>query len=103
MDTLEFPPSSIPPLSGPVSTLYAIYHEIAARDHRCRLQALYGNESPPAGHTPFRPLPLAHFAARFEKAKLLPDGERQFRCQLARWAECHGIDCLAFVVSRRAA
>lgn len=93
---------SLEPLSGSVKVLYAIYLEIAKRDHRLRVQALYGKQNPPPGHTPLRPLPLDHFVQRLQAAQAVPGGEETFRRQLARWAKVYGVDCLS-VVSRRLA
>jgi len=94
---------SIEPLSGSTEVLYRIYLEIAASDHRCRIQALYGKQAPPTGHTPYRPLPMSHFVDRFESAKGLPNGEVLFRKQMARLARVYGIDCVAVVAGRVAA
>lgn len=94
---------TIEPLSGSPEVLYRIYLEIAAKDHRCRIQALYGNHAPPTGHTPYRPLPIHHFVDRFELAKSMPDGELIFRKQLARLAKVYGVDCVAAVAGRVAA
>jgi hypothetical protein len=91
------------PLSGSPDVLYRIYLEIAAKDHRCRIQALYGKQTPPSGHTPYRPLPMHHFVDRFESAKNLPNGEMIFRKQLARLARVYGVDCVAVVAGRVAA
>jgi hypothetical protein len=90
------------PLSGSVEVLYAVYLAIARHDHRCRVRALYGDQAPPPGHTPFRPLPMKHFQTRFEISCAAAGGERAFRMQLARWAKVYGVDCLD-VVSRRMA
>lgn len=81
----------IPPLLGSVPELYKVYLEIAKRDHACRVRALYGSQTPPAGHSPFRPLPLKHFRERFDAAKALPGGEAAFRRLLARWANVHSL------------
>jgi len=94
---------SIEPLSGSVEVMYRIYLEIAVRDHHCRVQALYGDQAPPTGHTPYRPLPLHHFADRFKLACAIAGGEVQFRKQLARMAKVYGVDCLAAVAARVAA
>lgn len=94
---------AIEPLSGSPEVLYQIYLEIAAQDHHCRIQALYGQQSPPTGHTPYRPLPLHHFVSRFESAKGVPNGERIFRQQLARLARVYQVDCVAAVTRRAAA
>lgn len=94
---------TIEPLGGSPEVLYRIYLEIAAKDHRCRIQALYGIETPPAGHTPYRPLPMQHFVDRFEVAKSMPNGELIFRKQLARLARVYGVDCVAAVAGRVAA
>lgn len=93
---------TIQPLSGSPEVLYRIYLEIAAQDHRCRIQALYGKQTPPNGHTPYRPVPMQHFIASFESAKTTSNGEVVFRKQLARLASVYGVDCVA-VVTRRAA
>ncbi len=93
---------SIEPLSGSVEVLYAVYLEIARRDHRCRVQALYGSQTPPPGHTPFRPLPLGNFTERFSSAQA-GGGEQLFRKQLARWAKVYGVDCVEVVARRLAA
>ncbi len=93
---------AVAPLSGSLTELYAVYHEVARLDHACRREALYGKQTPPPGHTPFRPLPLEHFEARFEAAKRLPDGERMFRQQLARQASVYGAR-LQSMPSKRAA
>jgi hypothetical protein len=94
---------NIEPLSGSSEVLYRIYLEIAAKDHRCRIQALYGNQSPPSGHTPYRPLPIHHFVDRLESAKSMPNGEELFRKQLARLARVYSVDCVAAVTDRVAA
>jgi hypothetical protein len=96
-------PDTIEPLSGSTDVLYRIYLEIAAKDHRCRIQALYGQQAPPAGHTPYRPLPIHHFVDRFDSAKTMPGGELIFRRQLARLAKVYKVDCVAAVVDRAAA
>lgn len=93
---------SVTPLTGSLHDLYAVYHEIAKLDHACRREALYGKQTPPPGHTPFRPLPLEHFQARFEAAKQLPNGETTFRMQLARQAKVYGA-ALNSMPSKRAA
>jgi hypothetical protein len=93
----------IEPLSGSIEVLYQIYLAISAKDHRCRIQALYGKQTPPTGHTPYRPLPMDHFIDRFETAKSIPNGEMIFRKQLARLACVYGVDCLATVTGRVAA
>jgi hypothetical protein len=83
---------SVAPLTGAVSELYAVYFEVAKRDHACRIAALYGTQAPPVGHTPFRPLPMEHFEARFQSATREPGGEMIFRRQLARQARVYGVD-----------
>jgi hypothetical protein len=85
------PTASFEPLAGNVQSLYSVYLDIAKRDHACRIAALYGKHQPPAGHTPFRPLPLAHFEARFRSASLMSGGEEIFRRQLARQAHVYGV------------
>jgi hypothetical protein len=79
------------PLSGSMTDLYAVYFEVAKRDHACRRAALYGEQTPPPGHTPFRPLPLEHFEARFRAASATVGGEEIFRKQLARQAQVYGV------------
>lgn len=98
-------PALTPPesLRGSVRVLYAVYLEIAARDHRCRLTALYGDTPPPAGLAPFRPLRFDDFAQRFESSRSIVGGEETFRRQLARWAKVHAIDCVEVISSRTAA
>ena len=93
---------SLEPLSGSAKVLYSVYLEIAKRDHRLRVQALYGKQNPPPGHTPLRPLPLEHFVQRLQSAQAVPGGEDAFRRQLARWAKVYSVDCIS-VVSRRLA
>ena len=93
---------STPPLSGSVNDLYAVYFEIAKRDHAVRRAALYGDQAPPAGHTPFRPLPIEHFEARFNAAAEIRGGEDIFRRQLARQAKVYGVETRA-VAGRQAA
>lgn len=92
----------VEPLAGNLHDLYSVYHEIARLDHACRRQALYGNQTPPPGHTPFRPLPLEHFEARFEAAKQLPSGEVTFRKQLARQAKVYGATTTSLPTKRAA-
>ena len=92
----------ISPLAGSAHDLYAVYFEIAKRDHACRIAALYGKQTPPEGHTPFRPLPFEHFEARFRAVFDIPGGEEIFRKQLARQARAYGVD-VASEASRRAA
>lgn len=94
---------TIEPLSGSPEDLYRIYLAIAAKDHRCRIQALYGKQTPPTGHTPYRPLPIHHFTDRFDSAQSVPNGETIFRRQLARLARVYGVDCAATVTGRVAA
>ena len=96
------PIGSISPLAGTAHDLYAVYLEIAKRDHKCRIGALYGKQTPPEGHTPFRPLPFEHFEARFRAVFDIPGGEEIFRKQLARQARVYGVD-VASEPSRRAA
>jgi len=96
-------PQAVEPLSGSPEVLYRVYLEIAAKDHRCRVQALYGNQAPPPGHTPFRPLPFHQFADRLASSSIIPQGETLFRSQLARLAGVYGVDCLAVVTGRVAA
>lgn len=79
------------PLAGSLTDLYAVYFELAKRDHACRRAALYGEQTPPPGHTPFRPLPLEHFEARFRAASAIVGGEELFRRQLARQAQVYGV------------
>jgi hypothetical protein len=83
---------STSPLNGSVHDLYAVYFEIAKRDHACRRAALYGVHTPPPGHTPFRPLSFADFEIRFHSAAEIPDGEDIFRRQLARQAQVYGVE-----------
>lgn len=97
------PAPAIEPLSGSVRVLYAVYLEVAAKDHQCRVTALYGDQAPRLGHTPFRPLRFDDFVTRFESSQALVGGEEVFRRQLARWAKVHGVDCLSVVSSRMAA
>jgi len=78
-------------LAGTLYDLYAVYVEIAKQDHTVRRAALYGDQAPPAGHTPFRPLPIEHFEARFEQAQLIPGGEDIFRRQLAKLAQVYQV------------
>jgi hypothetical protein len=85
------PTASFEPLAGNSQSLYSIYLEIAKRDHACRIAALYGKHQPPAGHTPFRPLPFEHFEARLRSASLMSGGEDIFRRQLARQAHVYGV------------
>lgn len=102
----QFPVSPAPPvepISGSVRVLYAVYLEVAACDHRCRVAALYGTHEQPTGHTPFRPLRFDDFVQRYESSCLIVGGEDVFRRQLARWAKVHGIDCVTAVRSRVAA
>lgn len=89
--TYPFAPTMVEALAGSVHDLYRVYLEVAERDHACRIQALYGQQPPPPGHTPYRPLPLHHFEARLQSACAMPGGERLFRQQLARWAHVYGV------------
>jgi hypothetical protein len=93
---------SISPLAGSTYDLYAVYLEIAKRDHACRIAALYGKQAPPTGHTPFRPLPFEHFEARYRAVLNVPGGDDIFRMQLARQASVYGVE-VASEVNRRAA
>jgi hypothetical protein len=79
------------PLAGSLSKLYAVYLEIAKKDHHQRLAALYGKQLPPLGQTRFRPLPFNDFVTRYESCLALPNGEETFRRQLARWATVYGV------------
>ncbi len=96
------PATPLQPMAGSISELYAVYSQIAERDHACRIQALYGVQPPPPGHTPFRPLTLEDFEHRFATASKLPDGELLFRQQLTRLA---GVYCVEpkSTLARRAA
>jgi len=94
--------SSPEPLSGSIQDLYAVYVEIAKRDHACRRAALYGKQTPPPGHTPFRPIPFEHFETRFRAASAVAGGEGIFRRQLARQAQVYGVTTTSGA-SRRAA
>lgn len=78
-------------LTGSIHELYAVYLEVAKRDHACRRAALYGTQTPPPGHTPFRPLPFEDFESRFLTAATLPGGEDIFRRQLGRQAQVYGV------------
>jgi hypothetical protein len=80
------------PLSGSVADLYRVYFEIAKRDHAVRRAALYGKQTPPPGHTPFRPIPYEHFETRFMASASVPYGEVMFRKQLARQAAVYGVN-----------
>ena len=93
---------STKPLSGSALDLYAVYFEIAKRDHACRRAALYGAQAPPPGHTPFRPLSFDDFEMRFLTAAHIPRGEEIFRQQLARQAQVYGV-AQVIEVSRQAA
>jgi len=93
---------SISPLAGSIRDLYAVYLEIAKQDHACRIAALYGKQLPPAGHTPFRPLPFEHFEARYKAVLDVPAGDEIFRKQLARQARVYGVEA-ASESNRRAA
>jgi hypothetical protein len=81
----------VAPLSGSVHDLYSVYLEVARIDHQCRRAALYGVQSPPPGHTPFRPLSFQDFETRFNTATSVPQGEDIFRRQLARQADVYGV------------
>ncbi len=92
----------ISPLHGSVDDLYAVYLEIAKRDHSVRIAALYGKQAPPPGHTPFRPLPREHFDARFYSSTQVAGGETIFRRQLSRLARVYGVQNVS-PAARRAA
>jgi len=79
------------PLPGTLQDLYSVYFEVAKRDHACRRAALYGKQTPPPGHTPFRPIPFEHFETRFLAASAVAGGEDIFRRQLARQAQVYGV------------
>lgn len=86
-----------------VTELYSVYVAIARADHRWRIQALYGDQARPAGHSEFRPLPMVHFLDRFAAAEKVPGGERSFRGRLARQAAAYRIDIDIELRQRRAA
>lgn len=90
------------PLPGTLQDLYAIYFEVAKRDHDCRRAALYGKQTPPPGHTPFRPIPFEHFETRFLAASAVVGGEDIFRRQLARQAQVYGV-IVSSISTRQAA
>ena len=93
---------SISLLAGSIHDLYAVYLEIAKRDHACRIAALYGKQAPPDGHTPFRPLPFEHFEARYKGVLHVPAGDEIFRKQLARQAQVYGVEAVSESIRRAA-
>jgi len=79
-----------------IEQLYELYLQIAERDHRLRLQALYGATPPPPGHWEFRPLSRLTFTQRVRQYDQLPGGVGlALRQRLARQAGAYGVDCPA--------
>lgn len=72
--------------------LFVIYLEVARADHAWRCRSFYGDQTPPEGHTPFRPLNAAIFAERFRGACMLADGHQRFQAQLLRRASFYKVD-----------
>lgn len=77
--------------------LYAIYLEVARRDHQWRRQAMYGAEQPPEGHAPFRPLNEALFSERRDAALRVPEGAERFQLQLLRRARFYHVNVAEFL------
>jgi len=72
--------------------LYAVYLEVARRDHAWRRRALYGEHTPPESHSPFRPLSETLFQQRRHAACLAPQGALRFQQQLLRRAHYYQVD-----------
>ena len=83
--------------------LYALYLEVARRDHAWRIRALYGEVAPPEGHTPLRLLSMLHFRERYEAALRVPGGHTVFEAQMLRRARAYGIDVRSALSSLRRA
>ena len=86
-----------------IAELYGVYLAIAKADHRWRSRAMYGEETPPPGHSEFRPLSQSHFAERFAAAANIVGGEATFRARLARQAAAYRVDVQDELMRRRAA
>jgi len=88
-----------------VDQLYDLYHAVALKDHAFRLQSLYGEVSPPAGHCVFRPLSREGFTQRVLHYDSLEDGQigRSLRQRLARQATAYGVSSVKAKASKRAA
>ena len=86
-----------------IAELYRVYLAIARSDHKWRVQAVYGNGDPPAGHCELRPIAYEQFEERFAKAQSLVQGEQLFRQRLARQAAAYRVDVTAELASIRKA
>ena len=95
--------SQTPSTALALNDLYAIYLEVARRDHAWRIHALYGETQRPAGHTPLRLLPMEHFRQRYEAALRTPNGHAVFEAQMLRRARAYGVDIQAALGSLRRA
>ncbi|TWT56395.1 hypothetical protein [Allorhodopirellula solitaria] len=73
--------------------MYDLYYAIAEKDHAFRLQSLYGDVPPPAGHCEFRPLCREGFTERVAHYDSLDEGRigRSLRERLARQASAYGV------------
>ena len=93
--------SAASPLS--LNDLYAVYLEVARRDHAWRISAMYGQTPPPAGHSPLRLLPFEDFRERYEAALRVPGGHAVFEGQMLRRARAYGVDVQAALGNTRRA
>jgi hypothetical protein len=72
--------------------LYAVYQAIALADHHWRARAMYGDTTPPTGHSVFRPLSREQFVARLSAARTFAGGELLLRRRLSRQAAAYRVD-----------
>ncbi len=75
-----------------LNELYAVYVAIARADHQWCARAMYGDTTPPFGHSIFRPLSQNQFTARLTAAQELAGGESLLRQRLSRQAAAYRVD-----------
>lgn len=86
-----------------VNELYAVYLAIARADHQWRARAMYGEATPPRGHSIFRPLSREQFAGRLTAAQRMAGGESMLRQRLSRQAAAYGVDIEKVLIGERQA
>lgn len=100
-------PMAIGPLQSlaglSIDECYLVYTAIAQADHQHRRTAMYGDETPPPGHAPFRVVPLDCFADRLQNASEVVGGTESFLASLSRQACAYGVDVPAVLARHRSA
>lgn len=86
-----------------IDETYLVYVAIAEADHRHRRTAMYGQETPPPGHAPFRVVSPDCFADRLKRAASILGGEDSFLTKISRQACAYGVDVPAVLARHRSA